>query len=331
MSKCETRKLIWMASHILVFFSYSCYAGIFDTKAKITENGITRFYNVSINMFSVIPENALETYEWQGSAQGEAGEMMGLSCYDKIRNFMMEVRPKISKKGLTVNIGLKPYKSDLQTKANSFDVDLTDLSPKKIELARNEDGRVYFVTITPGIAIMDNRPKRADESSFEFGKWKLFGSMVIFNDSLYAGKIGCGGGELAYVSYPGVAKVEFALTPFKDAKMTGTLKDGRIQIHSDDGQTLDIYNVKNGNDTIVLPGGPYEIWVRWQNLPKEKEVQALSFEEWKQMVKSKFAESNSIPPSDKELAQGYEKIKYEKHIALSSGIGPIKPGDRISK
>jgi hypothetical protein len=329
MSKNGTRKFVWTALYVLTLLTYDCNAGILDSKG--TQNGIARFYNLSIDMFSVKLADPLGTYEWHGSGQAAGGSMVGLSCYDKVRNFMMEVRPKASKEGFLVNVSIKPQKGDSQTKANTFDVDLTDLSPKRIELTRNEDGRIYFVNLTPEIAIVDNRPKRADESSFEFGKWKLFDSMVIFNDSLYAGKMGCGGGELAYVSYPGAAKVEFSLEPFRDAKMIGTLKDGKIQIHSDDGQTLDIYNVKNGNNTIVLPGGPYEVWVRWQSLPKEKEVQVPSFEEWKQMVKSKVAESKSVPPSDEELAKGYERIKYEKHVALSCGVGSIKPSDRIGK
>jgi len=155
--------------------------------------------------------------------------------------------------------------------------------------------------------------------------------MVIFNDSIYAGKIGCSGGPLAYVSYPGFAKVEFALEPFRGAKRLGTLKDGKIQIRSEDGQSLDIYGVKNGVHRIQLPGGPFEVWVRWQNLPEEAKFEVPPKEDWIRMVKAKFAEMGNTPPTDEELDKGYERTKHERHMPLSSGVGPIKQNDRIDE
>ncbi len=79
---------------------------------------------------------------------------------------------------------------------------------------------------------------------------------------------------------------------------------------------------------MQLPGGPYQVWVRWQNLPEEA---IPTKEEWVRIVKAKFAEMGNTPPTDEELDKGYERIKHEKHLALSSGIGPIKPKDRIEK
>ena len=136
---------------------------------------------------------------------------------------------------------------------------------------------------------------------------------------------------MAFVSYPGIAKVEFALEPFREAKRLGTLKDGRIQIRSEDGQSVDIYNVKNGKHDMQLPGGPYEVWVRWQSLPGEAKFEIPPKEDWIRMVKAKFAEMGNTPPTDDELDKGYERAKHEKHLPLSSGVGPIKPADRIDK
>jgi hypothetical protein len=42
------------------------------------------------------------------------------------------------------------------------------------------------------------------------------------------------------------------------------------------------------------------------------------------MVRAGFAERGDTPPTDEELDKLYERIKYEKHIALKSGVGPIK-------
>ena len=47
-----------------------------------------------------------------------------------------------------------------------------------------------MLNLTPSVKIIDNRPKRTDDTSFKFSRWALDKSMVIFNDSIYVGKIG---------------------------------------------------------------------------------------------------------------------------------------------
>jgi len=49
------------------------------------------------------------------------------------------------------------------------------------------------------------------------------------------------------------------------------------------------------------------------------------------MVKARFAEMGNTPPSDEELDRAYERVKHEKHVPLSSGVGPIKRIDRIDE
>jgi len=273
----------------------------------------------------------LDSYKFNGSGSGSAGGSVGLAGGGKSRYFRVNVACKNRKGRFIANVSVVPGKNDSDTKEESFEIDFTNLKPKSLELAKNDDGRVYMLNFTPGIKIIDNRPKRADDTSFKFSRWALTDSMVIFNDSVYAGKIGVSGGPLAYVSYPGFAKVEFALEPFRGAKRLGTLKDGKIQIQSEDGQSLDVYEVKNGVHRIQLPGGPYEVWVRWQNLPGEAKFEIPTKEEWIRMVKDRFAEMGNTPPTDEELDRGYERIKHEKHLPLSSGVGPIKQIDRIEE
>jgi hypothetical protein len=296
-----------------------------------TEDKIHKYYVVDINFFSIDPTQPMDSYRWNGAGNATTSARVGLGCSDNIRDFRIDVSGKNIKGHFVVNVRLTPGKNDSVTKEDSFEVDFTDLKPKSFELAKNDDGRVYMLNLTPGIKIVDNRPKRADDTSFRFSRWSLIDSMVIFNDSVYAGKIGCSGGPLAYVSYPGFAKVEFALEPFRGAKRLGTLKDGKIQIRSEDGQSLDIYEVKNGVHRIQLPGGPFEVWVRWQNLPGEAKFEVPPKEDWIRMAKAKLAEMGNTPPTDEELDKGYERIKHEKHIRLSSGVGPIKQSDRIDE
>lgn len=296
-----------------------------------TEDKIHKYYTVDISFFSMDQTKPMDSYEWYGGGSCGSGGSVGLGCRDDVRSFRIKVAGKNRKGRFVVSVSISPGKNDSTTQKDSFEVDFTDLKPKRLELAKNDDGRVYMLNLTPGIKIVDNRPKRADDTSFRFSRWSLIDSMVIFNDSVYAGKIGCSGGPLAYVSYPGFAKVEFALEPFRGAKRLGTLKDGKIQIRSEDGQSLDIYGVKNGVHEIQLPGGPYEVWVRWQNLPGEAKFEAPPKEAWIRMARARFAEMGNTPPTDEELDKAYERIKHERHLPLKSGVGPIKQSDRIEE
>ena len=299
----------------------TCFASL------ATENKVYKHYSLDINLFSLDPNQPLDSYKFHGSGSAGEGGTVGLAYPDKTKYFRVNITSANRKKRFIVDIELSEQNSD--TEADFFEIDFTDMKARSFELAKKGDGSICVLNLTPSIKIVDNRPKRADDTSFEFSRWTLSNSMVIFNDSMYVGKIGCSGGPLAYVSYPGLAKVEFAIEPFREAKRLGTLKNGRIQIRSEDGQLLDIYGVKNGVHEIQLPGGPYEVWVRWQNLPGEAKFEIPTKEEWIRMVKAKFAEMGNTPPTDEELDKGYERIKHEKHLPLSSGVGPIKPADRI--
>ena len=317
------KKSLFLFGFFAISLAALCYAG------SSTEDRIFKYYKVDINLFSIDPAQSLDTYIKHGGGSTGGGNV-GLGYCDSTRNFRVNTNVRKDQKRFLVSVGIVPGKNDSKTKKESYELDLTDLKPKSLELAILDNGRTCILNLTPSVEIIDNRPKRADDSAFEFSRWALQDSMVIFNDSVYAGQLGCTGGPLAYVSYPGYAKVEFALVPFQDAKLLGMLKDGRIQINSEDGQTLDIYGVKNGVHEIQLPGGPYEIWARWESLPpSEEEFKIPSKEEWIDMVKAKFSEMGNTPPSNQELDSSYEKLKYEKHIPLSSGVGPIRDVDRI--
>lgn len=295
------------------------------------DDDIYKYYAVDINFFSMDQTQPMDSYQWHGGGNAGEGGRVGLGCHDDLRNFRIEVVGRNRKGRFVVNVSVTPVENDSVTKEDSFDVDFTDLKPRSFELAKNDDGRVYMLNLTPGIAVVDNRPKRADDTAFRFSRWSLHDSMVIFNDSVYAGKLGVAGGPLAYVNYPGFAKVEFALEPFRGAKRLGTLKDGKIQIRSEDGQSLDIYGVKNGVHRIQLPGGPYEVWARWQNLPGEAKFELPPKEDWIRMVKARFAEMGNIPPTDEELDEGYERAKRQRHLPLSSGVHSIEQSDKIDK
>ena len=78
-----------------------------------------------------------------------------------------------------------PSQNDNDIKQDSFEIDFTDLKPKSFELAKNDKGRVYMLNLIPCIKVIDNRPIKANDSSFGFSKWSLVDSMVIFNADFY--------------------------------------------------------------------------------------------------------------------------------------------------
>lgn len=307
----------------IVGLTTTCF-GSLSSKDKMQ-----KYYAVDINFFTVDLSQPMDSYRWHGGGNSSGG-IVGLGCSDDARNFRIDVFGKTVKGRFVVNVIVTPDETDSVTKEDSFEVDFTDLKPRGFELAKNDDGRVYVLNLTPGIAVVDNRPKRADDTAFRFSKWSLHDAMVIFNDSVYAGKLGVGGGPLAYVSYPGFAMVEFALEPFRGAKQLGTLRDGKIHILSEDGQSLEIYGVKNGVHRIQLPGGPYEVWVRWQNLPGEAKFEVPPKEDWIRMVKAGCTERGLPIPTAEELDKLYERAKHQRVMPLSSGVGSIKPSDRIA-
>ncbi len=88
---------------------------------------------------------------------------------------------------------------------------------------------------------------------------------------------------------PGLANVEFSLHHLKGALPIGILSDGVLTITHEGGTTLRISNVAYGTSDInganpnlkALPGGPYQVWVRW-NKPSQ------SAEEFHQYMKQQI-------------------------------------------
>jgi hypothetical protein len=177
---------------------------------------------------------------------------------------------------------------------------------------------------------VDVTPKRADETAFEFNRWVFQGSIVVVNDRLYAGKISASGGYKAFVDIAGVGKFEFAMQPFRDAQLVGTLKGGQIHIESGDGTTIEIYDVKNGIHEIQLPGGPYAVWVRRSPSTMAVEYTIPPEKEWIERIKAHFAQIGQTSPSEEELHSKYEQFKSRgTPTTMASGIGPILEADKV--
>lgn len=292
--------------------------------------GILRYYQVKIELFSVQPDRLLDSYVSHGSGMATANATVQLACKDDLRDFSARIQARQKDNRFFAEITVAPDRSDTTTVGAAFRADFSALEPKAIELARNGDGRVYLLNLTPTVKIVDITPRRADETSFEFNKWVFHNSIVVVNDAFYVGKMNAGGGYKAYVDIADVGKFEFAMQPFRDAQLLGTLKDGIIRMECEDGTTVEIYDVKNGTHEMQLPGGPYAVWVRQTPSGRAEKYTVPPEAEWIEQVRGHYVRMGQAPPSGEELHRKYEQFKSRGPSAtIAFGIGPIPEADKL--
>lgn len=292
--------------------------------------GILRYYEVRIQLFSVRSERVLDSYVPHGSGMATANATVQLACKDELRDFSVRVQPHQQDGRFSAEVTLTPNRPDAMTAGDVFHADFSTLEPRTVELARNGDGRLYLLNLTPTVKIVDVTPRRADETAFEFNKWVFHNSIVVVNDALYVGKMNASGGYKAYVDIADVGKFELALQPFREAQLRGTLKDGIIRIEGEDGTTLDIYDVRNGTHEMQLPGGPYAVWVRQTPSSRVEKYAVPPEAEWIEQVKAHYARMGQAPPSDEQLHRKYEQFKSRGPSAtIAFGVGPIAEADKL--
>ena len=299
-----------------------CHAGV--------PEGIVKHYEVNISLFSIQPDHVLDSYVWHGNGMAAPNSTVRLACRDELRDFSVQMQPHLKDDRLVAEIATIPGPSDTITQGQTLEIDLSTLEPKAIKLGRNDDGRTYLLNLMPTIKTADVTPRRADETAFEFNKWVFQGSIVVVNDRLYAGKISAAGGYKAFVDIAEVGKFEFAMQPFRDAKLLGTLKDGQIHIEGEEGTTVEIYDVKNGMYATQLPGGPYAIWVRQRPSTMTAEYTIPPEKEWIEQIKAQFAQIGQTSPSEEELHSRYEQFRSRgTPVMMASGLGPIPEADKV--
>ena len=217
---------------------------------------------------------------------------------------------------------------DTQTKAQKIEYDLSDLAPRILEIARDDDGRVYRLSLVPSIREKP-LPVQFNAADLQLDHWTFPSSPVLLNDQDYIGRLGMGRGPLAWCDIPGLAKVEFSLLHLKGALPLGTLENGVITIKHESGTTLQISDVKNGTNQDVLSGGPYRVWVRWKK-PSQ------SIEEYRESLKRQIASLRErIKNGDLSLPEGtlerLEKMSESGRIGLiGNGIRGVETSELVT-
>jgi hypothetical protein len=289
------------------------------------ENGIVKEFFVDFKLCSFKPEAPILSYRDIWDHKLSSRSSASYPWDDEERSFRTTVKCDLESGRFTVQITIDPSDNDKLNEPLSKKVDLTDLRAHSLILATNDDGRIYLISLLPSVRATDNRPHKIDPKKFELGQMSFPGSVVVFNDSFYAGRMNVTGGTLCFVEYPGIAKIEFALEPFRNAKPTGSLHSDNIHILNDDGQTLDIVGVRNGIYQEILPGGPYTVWVRWTSLPAQESYKLPKKDIWIDMVKAKAASEGYPLPSVEELDMQYQRLQYQVPKSLVSGVMTVMP------
>ncbi len=213
-------------------------------------------------------------------------------------------------------------------KTQSKTLDLSEFEPRTLDVARDEDGRVYRVVFTPRIDETPE-PRQFHVEHLRLESWAFSSSPIIVNDQEYFGRIGMNGANVASCDIPGVAKVEFSLLPLKGAKPWGTLQKGVLNITHKNGTTIRISDVKNGNGKYaeVLAAGPYRVWVRWTEPTQSAEENRKSMLEYIASLRKQVEAGELwLPPG---RLQEMEQRVASGHVVVGSSLRDAEPDELV--
>ncbi|MGB7326758.1 MAG: hypothetical protein WBD31_17920 [Rubripirellula sp.] len=262
-----------------------------DSVDTVKSNETYRYPNLLVAIRSWDPNDPIQTHKRHSSGSCSHGGTVGVGVGGQ-NGVSVEVRCLPRKKIIVAEVKIEPYKSNLTTKPSKTEIDVSDLRTKFVELAKDDDGRVYYLIVEPEI-VEAKLPQEFSVEELSPFDWDFPSSPVILDDETYVGRIGMSGGSLAGIEISGVANLEFSLLPLKDAKPIGTLRGGILTINTVDN-TIVISSVRNGAAKVVLDG-PYKVWVRQLKISHTtEEIQDIFGEQLKTLQKRQTDGDTSI-------------------------------------
>jgi hypothetical protein len=281
-------------------------------------------YYVDATLFSMESEKGLESFRDYGSGGVGPIGSLGLGVSSDGRDFKVTVKGATKSGHFMAKLNVTPTQADRRTAAMEQIIDLSDLKPQQLDLARDDDNRVYRLNLFPRILEHPTaKTFRAADLSLE--EWHFNDSPVILNDQDYLGTLNMGHAPIAWIDIPGLAKVEFSLLPLTGSKPEGVLEEGSVNITHNSDTRLRISNVRNGFPSATLVGGPYRVWVRWAE-PTE------TIEEYRQALKGQLETiKQQAKDGDIDLPQGVDRLERslnsDRLLLISSGIRSAGNGD----
>ena len=284
----------------------------------------SRHYFVDVTLFSIVPEQGIDSLKESGGGGVSPRGTLGLSVSDASRKFDVKVVGQLKKSRFVTTLTITPDEKDHRTKPITKEFDMTDLKPHFVEIGRDDDGRVYRLNLLPRV-ISHPRPKQFDAMNLGLQHWNFKRSPVILNEQDLLGEMSMAGGEIAFVDIPGLANVEFSLLPLRDAKPKGVLKGGTISIQHE-SQRLTIGSVRTGNNPNTLIGGPYKVWIRWKKPSQTIEQYRDELKKQLPILRAKIADGSlNVPEGTIERLE--KAIKTGRVLLLSSGMRSVPKGD----
>ncbi len=221
-------------------------------------NGAYRYPNLQVAIQSWIPGDAIQSYRSHSSGSCSHGGTVGLGVGGK-GGFGANVRCLTKQNRIASEFSIEPYESNKSLKPSTTEVDLSDLQSDLIEVTKDDDGRVYFLSLRPELVEV-KLPATFSVDKLAPFDWDFANSPVVLDDEFYVGRIGMSGGSMAGISIVGVTNIEFSLRPLKSAEPIGMLQNGMLTIKLENN-TIDISGVRNGADKVTLEG-PFKVWVK---------------------------------------------------------------------
>ncbi|TWT88607.1 hypothetical protein Mal64_20920 [Pseudobythopirellula maris] len=238
-----------------------------------------RYYSVQVKVSSLGADRLLDSYRSHGGGSGSPGSSFGISSPIADASQEIEIKPTHEGGRLYANLTFSSEGTQSESgsdkngdKAGPDDepavrrqrIDLTDLRPTSIDLGSDSDGRTYRLDLTPQVVEQRITPLSFREVTDKLYKLNFHRSRVVLNDKTLVGRMQVTSTQMTWIQINDLANIEFSLHRIKNAKPWGRLQDGCITITHPDGDEIEIVRVTNGDDSQLIEGGPYRVWVRWK-------------------------------------------------------------------
>lgn len=229
---------------------------------KVASAEVVRSYQVEARVYSLNPQQGLDSVKTHGSGWGTPGSTLGYGF--PAAKDPGDVRIDITQQGdrLLANLAITSKQSP---KEKRHKIDLTDMKATSYELSQDQNGRTYAINLTPKVIETNITPSSFEKATADLYRLKFSASSVILNEEQYVGRMLASDASVISVQICGVADIEFSLHPLKNAEPWGQLQQGRLLLTNPNGTSVEITNVTNGTDNRITSGGPYRVWVRWKS------------------------------------------------------------------
>lgn len=290
--------------------------------AEETNPYVSRDFLVDVAIVSHVPGGKIESYGWHGSGMATSGSRLGLGVRIDDKHPSVNFHPYAEENRLLLEVDVTPDSFGLQFEP----FDLTTLRPLAIDLGTDESGRVFQANVTPRVRITDSTPQAFDAKGMRLHHWTFPDCTILLNDSRYVGRIHCSSSPVGFFDVSSTARVEFSLLEVKEWEPWGTLTNGKLTLsHPDSGTSLQVAGVRNGRESLTLPGGPYRVWVNWS----ESETTVEQHREQLQVLRDKYADEDPVkyawPITNLDRMLDREPGPW----AFSSGIRGYQKGETV--